>query len=367
MPGTFDPSTPVESAWSAPSHWYTDPGFAALERRHLFPRTWQLAGRAQQLAQPGDFVSGCLAGEPFAVTRDTTGALRSFDNVCRHRAAPVALGDGNAAHLTCAYHGWTYHLDGRLRTAPHLAGVRDFDRATMTLPPRDVETWGPLVMTRQRQGGPTLAASAAPLTAALERSGWTRLRYHASKTWDIACNWKVFCDNYLDGGYHIENLHPTLDAQLDMGSYATVLHDRCSVQTSGATQQTDVGLDVDPGRRIGEGAWYGFLYPNLMINRYGPALDINYVRPLGVDRCEVVFDFFFDEGVDDDFMRRSREAADATQREDVWICEQVQRGLSSGRYQRGRYAPRLEHAVHQFHRLLATDLSADGGDLAGHR
>ena len=363
----FDPKIPVESAWSPPSRWYTDPAFEALERQHVFPNTWQLAGRVTQLANPGDYVSGCFAGEPFAVTRDRDGALHAFDNVCRHRAAPVALGHGHAEHLTCAYHGWTYHLDGRLRTAPEIGGIRDFDRSTMALPRRDVEVWGPYVMIRQATGGASVAHQTAPLTRLLEATDWSRLRFHDRKIWKIGCNWKVFCDNYLDGGYHIANLHPALDAQLDMDSYRTVLHERCSVQTSAPTTATDVDLDVDPSRRIGAGALYGFVYPNLMINRYGPALDINYVRPLGVDQCEVIFDFFFEDGVDDDFIRRSRQTADTTQQEDVWICERVQQGLSSGRYERGRYAPRLEHGVHHFHRLLAADLAAHGRDLTRDR
>ena len=99
-------------------------------------------------------------------------------------------------------------------------------------------------------------------------------------------------------------------------------------------------------------------YPNLMLNRYGPVLDVNQVLPLAVDRCLVVFDWFFEEGVDDSQVARFVAESDAVQREDVALSEAVQRGLASPAYDRGRYAPRVEHAMHAFHVRLAGELRA---------
>ena len=174
----------------------------------------------------------------------------------------------------------------------------------------------------------------------------------------IECNWKVFVDNYLDGGYHIEHMHPSLAAQIDMSSYRTTAGARNVVQTTSTAQVQDETLGYDISDRMGDGAIYAWLYPNLMINRYGPGMDTHAVIPNGVDRCEVIFDFFFPPDTDPDFIATSIEQSKLTQQEDVDICRAVQQGLQSMAYDRGRYSPRWEIGELMFHRLLHEDLSA---------
>jgi choline monooxygenase len=178
------------------------------------------------------------------------------------------------------------------------------------------------------------------------------LQFVARRSYDLDCDWKVFCDNYLDGGYHVPVLHPALSGQLDLSSYGTELFDVYSIQST-ASQ-----ADADP--RLGEAALYAFVHPNLMINRYGPILDTNVVIPLGPGRCRVIFDFFFEAeaAADADFVADSLEKSERVQEEDTYICESVQKGVNSSAYDTGRYAPLLEHGMHQFHCLLAKDLRA---------
>ena len=87
----FDPTLPVERAVMPPSSWYTDPAIYALEQRTIFQKQWHPAARLDRLRAPGDFVSGCLAGMPWVVVRGQDGELRAFHNVCRHKAAVVAV------------------------------------------------------------------------------------------------------------------------------------------------------------------------------------------------------------------------------------------------------------------------------------
>ena len=97
-----------------------------------------------------------------------------------------------------------------------------------------------------------------------------------------------------------------------------------------------------------------------MLNRYGPCLDTNYVVPVGPEQCRVHYEFYFleTEGADAKrFIAESIEQSAVTQREDIAICESVQVGLRSGRYDRGRYAPRVEMGEFHFHGLLADRLS----------
>jgi choline monooxygenase len=357
----FDPTLPVERASMPPASWYASPAFDELEKRTVFARSWQPVARVAELGAPGAYVSGCLAGEPWVVVRGATGELRAFSNVCRHKGREVVTGSGVAdGALVCGYHAWAYGFDGRLERAPRIAGILDFDRDAMSLRPLRVEVWGPWVFVNADPAAAPLAPRLAPLEASLEGGGWSRLRYVDKVEWIIECNWKVYVDNYLDGGYHIPHMHPSLDAQLDMKSYKTELFDGFSVQTSAPTSSdAELQSGLDAGARIGTGAVYAWLYPNFMLNRYGPCLDTNHVVPLGPSRCKVLYEFhFLGDAADDGFVRASMEQSAVTQREDIEICESVQRGLASRSYDPGRYAPRVEHGEHQFHRLLHADLRA---------
>jgi choline monooxygenase len=132
------------------------------------------------------------------------------------------------------------------------------------------------------------------------------------------------------------------------------------VQTCAPAEQADARIDYDARQRIGDGAIYAWIYPNLMLNRYGSCLDTNYVVPLAHDTCKVIYEFYFLDSEGEagrEFVRRSMEQSALTQQEDIEICESVQRGLGSFSYLPGRYAPRVEHGEHQFHRLLHAELS----------
>ncbi|MCP3916786.1 MAG: hypothetical protein GY711_14615 [bacterium] len=150
-------------------------------------------------------------------------------------------------------------------------------------------------------------------------------------------------------------MHPSLDAQLDMRSYRTETFGEYSIQTSHPAQAPDARIDFDAQARIGAAAQYVGLYPNFMLNRYGPCLDTNHVVPDGPDRCQVHYECFFQETEGEDargFIEESIEQSAITQRKDIAICESVQIGLRSNGYERGRYAPRVEMGEHHFHRLL---------------
>lgn len=350
----FDPRIPIEEASTPPSSWYVDPLFYRRERREVFRRTWQAVARLDQLRQAGDYVSGTFCDEPYIVLRDGDGELRAFFNVCRHHATCLVEGEGRAEQLVCPYHGWTYDLDGRLRKAPRLGGVRQFDRQAHGLIPLDVGSWGPLVFVRIERDGPSLEEELRPLEGRVDCSG---LRFVARKSWEIACNWKVFVDNYLDGGYHVSYLHKGLAGQLDLASYRTEIIDRMSLQVCGSGDGETATGGSDFKERLGEGAVYAYVYPNLMLNRYGPILDTNWVVPLSHERTLTVFDYYFEtDRVDDAFVERSLEASERVQQEDIDVCEAVQRGLASSGFDRGRYAPTVEQAAYHFHGLLAADL-----------
>lgn len=354
----YNPAAPLEQAFTIPAPWYVEPRMEELERERVFGRNWIAVGRLDQVAAPGDFFTADVAGEPLVVVRGQDGELRAFFNVCRHHAAAVmAAPCGNAQHLRCPYHGWTYALDGALIGAPEFAGVCGFDRNANSLVPARVGLWEQFVFVHLDAAAPALRDFLDDLPARIEPLHLRNLHFFARKSYTLACNWKVYVDNYLDGGYHVPHLHKGLNSVLDYREYTIENSRHYSLQSSPMVASQEHASVA--ATRSGDRAYYYWLYPNFMINVYEGVMDTNLVLPLGVDRCLVQFDFYFAD-VTEPARRHNEESvavSDRIQDEDVAICESVQRGLRSRAYGAGRLSVRREAAEHLFHRLLARDLS----------
>ena len=357
----YRPETPLAQASTIPAWWYTDPRVFDLELATVFKRSWQVAGRLQQVRAPGEYVASELPGStPIVVARADDGELRGMFNVCRHHAAAVvADGAGSTRQFRCPYHGWTYALDGSLKGTPDFTGVCDFDRAQNGLVPIECAAFETWVFARPEPGGPPLESYLGqPLRDGLESLRLDRLRWIERRQYTLDCNWKVFVDNYLDGGYHVPHLHKGLDSVLDYSEYTIEIGERYCLQSS---PLVTTGAETRTGAvRHGDRAAYYWMYPNFMINCYGDAMDTNLVIPRGIDRTEVVFDFYFADISDAARARHlaSIDVSEQIQDEDVSICVSVQRGLRSGAYDAGRLSVRREAGEHLFHRLLHTDLES---------
>ena len=356
----YDPGLPLAEASTPPASWYIDPRILELEQRTTFERSWQYAGRADQVREPGEFLTLELAGEPILVVRGNDGVLRGFFNVCRHHAAAVVTEpSGCLKRLRCPYHGWTYTLEGTLKAAPAFEEVRSFDPAANSLVPVATAVWENWVFVRLASGGPTLDEYlGADLVAQVKSLGLSGLHWFDRRHYLFDCNWKVFVDNYLDGGYHVPYLHKGLDSVLDYNRYTIEIGTRHCLQSSPIV--TRRAEPATAAVRKGERASYYWIYPNFMINWYQGVMDTNLVYPRGVDQTEVIFDFWFDD-VSEDAQERNRasiEVANRVQDEDEGICRSVQRGLHSRAYDTGRLSVRREAGEHLFHRLLHADLRA---------
>ena len=355
---SYNASAPLSQAYTLPAAWYTDPRIADLELRNVFARTWQAIGRTDQLEEPGRYITATIAGEPVVVVRGSDGKLRAFFNVCRHHAMTVMNEPcGQAQHMRCPYHGWTYNLEGELRGITEFEGVQDFDRAKNGLVPIRVDTWEKFVFVN-------LDSEAAPLEKFLgvlvERArplGFSALKFVERRSYTLDCNWKVYVDNFLDGGYHVPHMHKGLNSVLDYTNYTIENVDRLCIQSSPVAVDSSSESNAAATRK-GDRAYYFWQYPNFMLNWYEGYLDTNLVIPLAVNRCEVIFDFYFGNTAASEmpYIHQSIEVSERVQQEDIVICHGVQRGLRSRAYHAGRLSVRREAGEHLFHRLLAADL-----------
>lgn len=352
----FDPR--LARARTPPSRWYTDPRVLEEEKEKVFSRTWQLVGRAEQVAEAGDYFTATVADEPVVVARGGDGELRAFSNVCRHRAGPVAEGCGRRRAFQCGYHGWTYALDGRLLGTPEFDGVECFTKEANGLPQFKAETWGGLVFVNINPGCAPLAEALEDLPDHAQLSALVGARLAARKDWHIDCNWKVYVDNYLEG-YHIPIVHPSLNRELDYAKYRTETRRYYSIQHSPIKRVESARLRQGEGGGGGEAQFF-WLFPNLMLNVYPDNYSTNLIVPLGPERTLTVFEWYFhdpDREEVQEKLRRTIEFSDEIQIEDIKICEAVQRGLRSRAYESGRLSVKRENGVHHFHGLLAEFLA----------
>ena len=346
-------SQDLADAFALPAHRYVGADAGALDRRAVFARSWQLVAHRSQLDGVGDHVVAEIAGLPLVVVRGEDGELHALHNVCRHRAGPLALCDGRAAkRLRCRYHGWTYALDGRLLSAPEMQDACGFRVDEVRLPQARVVCWRDLVFVATGDA-PPLAEMLDGIDARIGADALLGYAFRRRTSYDIDCDWKVYVDNYLEG-YHVPHIHPELNRMLDYRSYVTEVARWHSLQWSPLESAGDLYGD-------GEALYY-WLWPNTMLNILPGRLQTNRVLPLGAGRCRVEFDFCYPAAADAaDRVERDAAFSDIVQKEDVEICEQVQRGLASGSYVAGRLNPRRESGVHHFHELLrAAYRAADG-------
>jgi choline monooxygenase len=326
---------------TVPVELYRDPAVFERERQVIFAKSWQFLGLEADLVRTGDYLAEVIAGYPLMVVRDAQGGLRGFHNVCRHRAGPL-VGDAKGrcdGAFVCRFHAWRYAFDGRLMAATDFGPAEGFDPGEFSLFAIRVETWRGLVFVNLDLAAQPLLDQLRPLDERLGRQPRRPARVRDSHP--IACNWKVYVENYLDG-YHQEGIHPALAAEA--GAQRHEVH-----------MEGDVAL-FEASRPDGSAdtlwAWF---WPNLGVSVYRGVLLIELMRPQGPDRT--VIDHIFlhepeDPGVDAAILNAER-----ISEEDAWVSERVQQNLDAGVFQSGVLSPAHEAAVAIFQARIAQALA----------
>ena len=322
-----------------PWSWYTDEEQLRRERELVFASAWQYVGHSGLVAEPGSYAAAHAGHVPVVLVRDGGGELRAFLNVCRHRGHPVAEGAGSRETLQCRYHGWTYGLDGALRAAPRSGREPGFDLDGIALRPVSVDTWGPLVFVNPSLDPPPLGEALGRLPEAVPLDG-LELRFRDD--FELAANWKVVCENYLEC-YHCQIAHPGFSRVVDVSP------DAYRLEADGL-----VLSQFGPERDTGALGSFHFLWPNLTINVWPgePNVSIGPVVPVDSGRTARFHDYFFVPGSDEEWVRELLELDGQVGREDRALVEAVQRGVSTGLVEDGRLLPESEQLVARFQQLV---------------
>jgi choline monooxygenase len=355
----------ARKSYTLPAKLYVIPEVYAWEQESIFARSWTYAGHLGALAEPGCYSTCQVAGQNILVIRGKDGVLRGFHNVCQHRAHELLRGRGRAKVITCPYHAWSYHADGRLRSARGSEDLVDFDPQAFNLKPVRVETIANFAFVNLDPGAPPLALQSGALDSEIraycpEIEGLVLAR---TITYEVAGNWKNSVDNFLEC-YHCPIAHSDFCDLVDMSGYRSVCHDIYSSHC-GHARTASTAYRYSGGDRARKfGSWW--LWPDLCIEVFPGAPNVNIFRhlPEGPEQTRHVFEFYMESATPTAEQEDAIRYIDKVlQVEDIALVESVQRGLHSRGYNQGRFivdslrSAMSEHAVHHFHGLVVDALN----------
>jgi phenylpropionate dioxygenase-like ring-hydroxylating dioxygenase large terminal subunit len=201
---------------------YASPAYNEAERERLWMRVWQVAGRADDLPEAGDWMEFRLFDQSYVLVRGKDGVIRGFVNACRHRGNAFCEGEsGHAARFTCPYHKWSYGLDGKLLAVakPDFEGsVEEFvgSKDELGLVEIPVECFAGFIFLNPDRNAAPLAdflGEAKDMLAAYRMEEWTAVGMNVRE--HIVCNWKVVMDAFEEA-YHVQAVHPELVPMIDL-------------------------------------------------------------------------------------------------------------------------------------------------------
>lgn len=352
---------------------YTSAEFFELERAHLWSKVWLYAGHVAQLPEPGSWLLLDIPGAPIFVVRGRDDEIRAFYNVCSHRGAPLVREPaGQANHLRCTYHHWTYD------TAGELVAVMDerdfpepFDKTCLGLKSVRCERWGGWIFVNEDPDATPLLEWLGALVDDFGQFDIDRLRPAAWKSYEVECNWKLTMDAFLEV-YHVKGIHPTtVGAQLDhRGAVMSLLpngHTRMTCPTrkpSSSTPDPDSPTAMQPipsGKIASTHHVSHNVFPNVITPTGAAARQFLMFWPLSPTRTRVdVVHFGLDWGDGDrpadwdGFLR----FWDVVMDEDLQFLEWQQRAVLSPGFV-GYRLSYMERRIYYAHESIDTTIGID--------
>ena len=363
---------PFGRSTTLPGEAYTSPNVFAWEREHFFDAGWVCVGRMDDLPSPGDRRALSVGTEGIILSRDESGALHAFYNVCRHRGHEL-MESGTATSskvIKCPYHAWVYGADGSVRGAPRFGDVPGFDKTNYPLIEARLSEWHGWLFVNTSGEAKELSEYIGNLEESVVDYEPERLVRGARHEYVLDANWKIVHENYHEC-YHCPSIHPELCSVSppDSGENATptgtwvggsmdLMDHAATMSLTGESYGEFLrGLDDRQRRQV----FYFDLFPNLLISLHPDYVMTHRIEPLSHGRSYIECQWLFppeslerpnfDPSYASDFW-------DITNRQDWRACESVYKGVSSRGFRQGPLAV-AEDAVYQFMTMVARGYSGE--------
>jgi choline monooxygenase len=353
---------PLLEAETMPAWCYTSPAFYRREVERIWKKVWNFVGSAAQIPNPGDYFTLTFAGIPVIILRDHDGILRAFANTCRHRGSELLDGAGQCKLIVCPYHSWSYELDGTLRGAPEMEKTIGFDKADYGLVPIKLDTWGGFLFINFDNAAGPLTAFLGDLPQKLAPYGLENMALARRKTYDIACNWKLFVENAKES-YHIGTVHrATINkyasakaagywVEEPTGEYVVTFAQHEGSMALLKDAKGFPPIETLAGRREAGGTYAPLIYPSTYLACTIDCAWYLEMHPLGPDRTRMIHGALFpkDRLARPDFEEVAKNYYhrwDVTIEEDIVASERQQKGVDSPYAPAGRFSYR-EPLVHE--------------------
>ena len=375
------PMLPVEA--------YTAQEWFNREQERIFSRTWALAGFAEDIGDPGQYLSVQAGLNNLFIVMGRDRRLRAFHNICRHRGTQLLRAVGKTQRaIVCPYHDWTYDLEGQLISVPNKEReFPDMDLNCIGLKKASVDRWRGMLWVHPDENAGSIMEWFGEVEPYLGPHNVDALvEYEDGRTEHvIAANWKIVVENYIDG-YHLAHLHSGTLAMYDhariesgfVGPHFAFYEPLAPDYAEDVAKNAPYPLVVPADQA---GAWVPMLFPGIGLTETESSWTLFHVTPLAPDRTRVVtrsrvanasawafarqearsYGFWAQrmsgkyEGDADDPM-----ASGDVMAEDIYACEQQQRSLKSPYFEHGPSSVRGEAGVRQHQELVRAWVEEEG-------
>ena len=330
----------ISNAQTMHADYYNDENIFKNSVKNVFTASWKLVGHKTNFSNniiPFTFLSNLLPYE--LLLTNNNNVYSCISNVCTHRGHILCNKNDDSKLLKCRYHGRTFDLCGKLKSAPGFEEVKNFPSKGDNLKSINMKNWNDFLFVSLGKGI-DISGALSDIESRLNNFPFSKLKHSSSlsSTYEIDAHWALYCDNYLEG-FHVPFVHKGLSSEIKLSSYKTEILDNAVLQYAD---------DIDGDGIYG---YYYWIFPNLMLNFYKWGLSVNIVEPITKDKTLVRFlTYPIDKSKD---IKKSVSELVSVELEDQQVVQNVHKGIKSGLYQRGRYSVKHEKGVHYFHSILS--------------
>ncbi|TKX26901.1 oxidoreductase-like protein 7 [Elsinoe australis] len=325
-----------------PRSWYTAPEMYEFERRAIFSRRWQFITSSSRIKEPGDWLRYNIAGFDIIITRDRSGSVNAFHNVCRHRAYPVVEGKdkGSAKIFSCRYHGWSYGLNGKLAKAPGYSNFSDFDKEQNGLFKihTKVDGNGFIWINMDAKETPEVSWEEHFDNVDVQKRYATIdfTNYDLDHTYNIEAdyNWKLASDNFNEC-YHCPTTHPDIPSFLNLDSFDSDVKDgHIQHHCDPTEEQEKAGLAVHST----------YYFPNSSMSVSAHFMMIQKFLPTGPTTTKITYEIYRNRNSSESDFRLIADMYARVMSEDKALCNAAQKNISTGVFVNGQLHPKYEKA-----------------------